>query len=366
MNVTESNPQGVPFLSRRSMAATSWGGKLYFFAGVGANTGTESILDVSDDLWCFDTEKRSWRQIESKGDWPSPRRCVGWTTRGGQLRLWGGSGLRPDRNGETTYSFLNDEWALDPDTENWILLAGSEDHLRTPERLDRPFPRYTPVYQPLGEDLFLFGGYTEDRLGKRKLNDAWVGDTGRWAALPSGDSAGYEPGCNWPGIRYGCMSAGDGDSVYICGGFSDQGDHIDLWRVDGNEKIWQCLSGDHATAAPEPRYCAAVALHAGGLFLFGGRSRKSPKINFNDLWRFDLRRQSWACIARQEDRHCYDETAARPGYHAKSAVAVCGEHWYIWGGEGRRGHVSDFWRYNMVDGTWEMLAPAREDDPVLW
>ena len=35
-------------------------------------------------------------------------------------------------------------------------------------------------------------------------------------------------------------------------------------------------------------------------------------------------------------------------------------------GEGRLGHVSDFWRHNMLDGTWERLAPAGKDDPVLW
>ena len=66
----------VPFRGRRSMAMTAVGAELFFFGGVGAR-GTESILDVSDDRWCFETQYLKWRQIPNSGDWPNARTCTG-------------------------------------------------------------------------------------------------------------------------------------------------------------------------------------------------------------------------------------------------------------------------------------------------
>ena len=163
----------VPFFSRRSMAATAHGSSIYFFGGVGA-AGTESIMDVSADLWCFDTATFLWRQISELPVWPSPRRCVGWISSGDNLVLWGGSGINDEQDGTLIYSFLNDEWIFDVRKKTWKLMKSTDDHRISPVNSGSPFPRYTPVFQRVGSDQFLFGGYTEDRLGKRKLNDTWV------------------------------------------------------------------------------------------------------------------------------------------------------------------------------------------------
>jgi hypothetical protein len=64
--------------------------------------------------------------------------------------------------------------------------------------------------------------------------------------------------------------------------------------------------------------------------------------------------------------HRYDASATYPGYHAKSAAALVDDRLYVLGGEGRDGHVSDFWRLDLNAMRWEMLQAARDDDPVLW
>jgi hypothetical protein len=354
----------VPFFSRRSMAAAAVNERLVFFGGVGAS-GQESILDVADDCWIFDTRLAEWSRVDRHGDWPSPRRCAGFTNLGGRLHLWGGSSVDPAQS--PAYTFLNDWWTFDVDARRWSRREASEDHRLAPSGATRPEPRYTPVFMTVGDTFVLFGGYTEDRLGKRKMNDAWLFADGRWSHVPIAGVEGYDERAAWPGRRYGSMSAAGAGTVYVCGGFSDEGDHNDLWRFEVAERRWTLLAADdRGQHAPAARYCAAFAHDADRLFMFGGRSRRYPKANYNDLWQFDLRSARWECLTPNRVPHRYDDRAGYPGYHAKSSVAVAGGEWYLWGGEGVNGHVSDFWRYSFANGEWRMIEPARPDDPVLW
>lgn len=359
----------VPFFARRSMAAATLNGKLYMFGGVGANTGTESILDVSNDLWIFDPEKLEWTRSLANIPLPSPRRCVGWLGFNDRVLLWGGSGITEMADGKVRYTFINDLWEYIPSTDKWNCLRNSDDHLNSPlEGVLYPPPRYTPVFQKWEKDsLFLFGGYSEDRLGKRKMNDLWLCRKGQWSHVSNTAAEGYRHGASWPGLRYGCMSASDDCGIYIYGGFADDGDHNDLWRFNTSSLNWELLfPEDESSVSPHPRYCAAFALYGKKLFLFGGRSRIKPKLNFNDLWVFDLERSEWTMIADNDGIHIYDGTVSRPGYHAKTGNAVIGKYWYIWGGEGRNGHVSDFWRLDMENIKWELIQAARSDDPSFW
>lgn len=357
----------VPFFARRSMAACGHGSNLYFFGGVGA-AGTESILDVSADLWCFDTGASSWRPIARSDPWPSARRCAGWAARHEHLLLWGGSGVLVEGEGTRRHTFLNDLWRFDTTAETWSLLRPTDDHRCTPVDGDAfPFPRYTPVFQLVDDELFLFGGYTEDRLGKRKLNDAWICSDSQWQQIPIGARPGHTAGSDWPGPRYGSMAVADANNVYVCGGFSDDGDHIDLWGFDMTSRQWRLLSPDQDSGeTPTARYCAAFALYGRRLFLFGGRSRRFPKLNFNDLWAFDLDAGKWSMLTGHRLPHRYDSAAQYPGYHAKASSVVVGHHWYLWGGEGLHGHVSDFWRYDFESLGWQLIQGARGDDPVFW
>lgn len=344
---------------------------MYCFGGVGIR-GTESILDVTDELWAFDAQRMRWRRMQAQSPWPSSRRCVGWTAQGPSIILWGGSGVRGDASasGFVSHNFLNDRWSFDPALCIWTPMESSDNHRLAPLPDDgelKPVPRYTPVFHSVRNKLFLYGGYTEDRLGKRKLRDAWIHDLGGWRRLAETSGAGYNPPAAWPDVRYGCMSAADEDGVYVCGGFSEHRDHIDVWQYSMNAGRWEQLAPDReGKAFPPRRYCAALAVQAKRLVLFGGRSRLSPKLNFNDLWEFDISTRKWSAIHGNSEPHRYDAGARYPGYHAKAATAVVGQYWYLFGGEGAHGHVSDLWRLDLNTNYWELVHPAREDDPVFW
>jgi hypothetical protein len=154
----------MPFFSRRSMAATAGDQKNYFFGGVGGND-SESIFDISNELWCFDTIALTWQQIPYREPWP--RRCVGWTVHDEDIVLWGGSGSHNTPENGMRYTFLNDFWCFVSSGNRWRLLRHTDDHLQTPfadfRQQHMPSPRYTPVFESVRQELFLFGGYTEDR-----------------------------------------------------------------------------------------------------------------------------------------------------------------------------------------------------------
>lgn len=331
------------------------------FGGVGVN-GSESILDVSDELWSFEPSA-GWTKAPASGPVPSPRRCVGWAPHLGKVVLWGGSGIRSGPDGSLRHTFLNDHWLLDPVRGTWEQLFVGQDHRETPSGDSHPPPRYTPILHSVGGRLVLFGGYTEDRIGKRKLADVWIGDDHGWKEVlpPVRGACG-----RWPGVRYGCMSAADDSGVIVVGGFCDEGDHIDVWRLDASTLRWEQLAADGGPGMPAPRYCAGLALHDGRLVMFGGRSRRHAKLNFNDLWTFDLRGLRWREVVPCRQPHMYGEDSGFPGYHAKFTSAVIGDRWYIWGGEGLHGHVSDMWCLCLPTLHWELVHGARNDDPRFW
>ncbi|MGH8643135.1 MAG: Kelch repeat-containing protein [Gammaproteobacteria bacterium] len=149
--------------------------------------------------------------------------------------------------------------------------------------------------------------------------------------------------------------------------FPRRGDRNDLWRFHRNREEDALLAPEiRHQSMPEPRYCGTLAEFGGMLFLFGGRSRVDMIKSSNDLWIFDLSTGASHEVHGNRRPHRYNVGAVFPGYYAKSASAAVGKYWYIWGGEGRHGHVSDFSRLDLQSLVWQLVAPAHADDPRFW
>jgi N-acetylneuraminic acid mutarotase len=158
------------------------------------------------------------------------------------------------------------------------------------------------------------------------------------------------------------MAASTASGVVLFGGFSDR-DLDDAWLLDADGRWHELGVGSERPAA---RYYGAAGARENELLVFGGRSRARPKENHNDLWTLDPVAADWSLRMPDRTPHRYDGSAGYPGYHAKSATAVIDGALYIWGGEGRSGHVSDLWRLDFESLEWELLQAARDDDPALW
>jgi hypothetical protein len=258
-----------------------------------------------------------------------------------ELLLWGGSGVTDGR-----VTWLSDLWRFDMRQRLWTESNADQ----------KPEARYTPVFEAVDGEVFLFSGYTQRDGAGVVLDDSWLLRDSEWTRVRA---------ANRPSARYGTTSARGERGVAVFGGFDGTRDLADLWLFDLCARDWINLA-PASPDGPSPRYCAAAAVYGRRLALFGGRSRAHPKRNYNDLWVFDLELAKWELVEANREPHVYGTEASYPGYHAKSAVAVLDRAMYLWGGEGRDGHVSDLWRLDLRDLTWQQLAGARSDDPKLW
>ena len=83
------------------MAAAACDQKIYFFGGVGGN-GSESILDISNELWCFDTIALTWQQIPYGA---LAKSSMYWY-------IWAGEGLHGHVSVFWRFDFTQEEWEL--------------------------------------------------------------------------------------------------------------------------------------------------------------------------------------------------------------------------------------------------------------
>jgi hypothetical protein len=227
-----------------------------------------------------------------------------------------------------------------------------------------PRPRYFPVFEGLGLASLLFGGYGEDASGKQFFGDTWWYQDDCWERVSENNDVNSNVG-RAPQGRYGAMSILIDDAVIVFGGFGGQHDLADVWHLSSKSKQWTCLWNGAGTKGPSRRYTGAMAPISGGFVVYGGRSRASPKDNYRDLWYFSLEACKWTQI-RGHAQHADYSLADTPAYHAKSASTTNDGGLWIFGGEGARGHVSDFWRLDLASLRWELVQSSRPDDPVFW
>lgn len=352
--------QSAPFRAQRSMRAAKVKDDIFVLEGVGAK-GTESILDVSNLLWAFNTISLEWHLVQCQGDRPSPRRYPGFVSQADRIVLWGGSGLKI-RNGHAEgHTFESDLWHFSPERSQWTCVERSTS---TSSSL-HPAPRYFPVFENLGSEIVCFGGYGEENTEPRYFGDTWRLSNGKFEEVFSNRNSQHPPCLNQPAPRYGAMAAVFDGELYVFGGYDGSRDRSDLWRYSPVAREWSLIGVEEGGYGPSARYSGAVASNSDSLVLFGGRSRKFPRNNFSDLWRFDIQTRQWHMITGHSSHSNYRD-ADVPAYHAKSAYCSDGRSLWVLGGEGASGHVSDFWRLDLSSLGWELIHGARPDDPVLW
>lgn len=126
-----------------------------------------------DDLWFFNVDNKSWKQIENqKGDIPCPRSFHKMTSAGDKLYVFGGCGLL-SRTSLTSGRF-NDLHTFDPKTAKWTQLPSS----------DKIKGRGGAVFQasPDEKSLYVISGFTgEENSDVHRFDIA----TSKWTQLES-------------------------------------------------------------------------------------------------------------------------------------------------------------------------------------
>lgn len=322
----------------RSGAVTWIGnnGKLWLFGGTGRDASAAGT-GVLNDLWSFDPVTSEWawhkgsnfvnangtygtKGLAASSNTPGARvGASGWVDSSGRLWLFGGNG-RPGTG--IVSGNLNDLWCYNPDTNQWLWVAGSS--TLDPNGVEGGLGHGSTAFIPGGRSFasawtgsdgrfYLFGGTGKGSTGTAKgnLNDLWSFDPNSYAwTWLTGKNAvngtavwgtlGLPAAVNTPGARNGGIAITDGTSNTILFGGQGTGALNDLWRYDELSGQWTWLKGSQATNAagvygtlgveapantPGARR-GSIAIQDGSsnTILIGGANGVN---NFNDVWRLN-------------------------------------------------------------------------------
>ncbi len=243
----------------------------------------------------------------------------------------------------------------------------------------------TIVHDPVGRQLFLFGGsasgarndlwvYSLERKEWRELQPSGAKPVPRWGhvlvldetrrrlVMFGGQASGFfndlwtydivrgnwtqigQPG-DGPSRRYGHSGIFDAarDRVVISHGFTDAGRFDDTWAYEFGTGRWRDISP--RTTRPLRR-CLHHAVYdsvRGQMLLYGGCASGFGPCPLGDLWAFDLVRGEWT------------EQVATPAptprqYYGRS-FDTGRDRMILFGGSGR-GTLSDTWEFNPGTRQW--------------
>ncbi|XP_039136897.1 RING finger protein B-like isoform X2 [Dioscorea cayenensis subsp. rotundata] len=132
--------------AREGHSAALVGKRLFIFGGCGKSNNISGGQVHYNDLYILDTEKLKWEYAMTTGHPPSPRdshTCSSWKNR---IIVLGGE--------DSSDCYLSDVHILDTDTLSWSQIS-------TSGQMIAPRAGHTTV--ALGSNLFVFGGFTDDR-----------------------------------------------------------------------------------------------------------------------------------------------------------------------------------------------------------
>ena len=217
-----------------------------------------------DDIWAFDPEEGSWRELPGAGERPDARygSCA---ALGNDGRLWVSHGFTSDGRFDDTraYDFAAGRWMDETPASEKPIQRCLHDCLWTPEGR-----------------LLLYAGQTN--------GDSWLTDL--WSLVPGGGetpTAWTGLGAQAPPGRNLYALARQQEQALIFGGIGPGGDRLDdLWALSFAELSFRSV--DVTGAGPSARSGATMIddRTRDRVLLFGGRTTDAALA---DIWQLDLR-----------------------------------------------------------------------------
>jgi N-acetylneuraminic acid mutarotase len=228
--------------------------------------GGQSSTGNLNDVWAFDFTTSEWLELSPAETAPSPRfgHNAVYDLRSRRMIIWSGQGV----------GFFNDVWAFDLVSNTWQELGTMS---------PKPNARYgsAAVYDEVNHRVVMYAGFTN--LGRFDDTQAFNLSGNSWVDLtPPGEkpqrrclhTASYDAPRNRM-IMYGGQSIGALD---------------DLWAFDFQSNSWTNLT---QSLRPPGRFLSASVCIDNKFYVFGGTTGVE---NSNETWMFDLTLLKWAKI----------------------------------------------------------------------
>jgi len=116
---------------------------------------------------------------------------------------------------------------------------------------------------------------------------------------------------------------------------------------------WRPLVSSSDAPSPRRDHSLVIDEAANALILFGDRSKGAA---LNDLWRYDLSRNTWERVAPVGE-----QPPARFGHGA--VLDPDRRRMVVFGGQSARDFLSDLWEYDLPSGRWRLLTAMEPPEP---
>lgn len=292
-------------------------GELFIMGGI-------RDMDILNDLWVIDTHMLTGYQLRTEGAEVSARVGHAGLTLGNAYILFGG-----DTKIQETDSLDNNLYLLNTTTLRWTIAE---------PKGPRPTGRYGHSLVNVGVKLFVFGGQVDDMF----YSDMWVFDLTQLRS----------PTCHWekvepltppPPPRTNHTVVTYQEKIYLFGGANRDLWYSDTWCYDPALNEWTQL--DCTGYVPAPCQGHAATVIGDTMYVFGGMSSQGNLID--QLFALKLTTHKWYTFQNLGPGPC-----PRSGH---SLTAFDGDKILVWGGTDQSSvaYVLDVSRINYPDEATE-------------
>lgn len=158
-----------------------------------------------------------------------------------------------------------------------------------------------------------------------------------------------------PPRRYGGTFAGCGQYSYLFGGAVPEGFFDDLWRFDNARFTWALVDRQVSDGVwPSKRKDHSAVCWKGSMYVFGGEaSDGTSQVLTNDTFVLDTVTECWSLVPGGADG---------PAPRYKHATCVVKNQMLVYGGGDANGHVfDDVWALDLETKVWSCLSPQTGD-----
>ncbi|XP_076444322.1 kelch domain-containing protein 2-like [Babylonia areolata] len=224
---------------RAAASLVAVGLKLYLFGGLSHMTGW------FDDLFVFDTENSTWKEVETEGNKPRPRDKLQGVAIGSNIYYFGGFGPK------TAPEEMDEDWEDEEEEE--------EDGI--PEAQEQEGAEF---------------GWFNDLFVLDTVNLKWSQPLQMNLGVPT------------PRAAHGMCAIGS--NLYIFGGRDFEDRQNDLHCFDVSTRKWN-LELKSEGVVPQPRSFHTVCAAGGQVVVVGGRGRNN--CHFADICLYDCEKGQW-------------------------------------------------------------------------
>jgi N-acetylneuraminic acid mutarotase len=280
-------PRGTPPAARYRHSAVLYGNSRFTFGGV------DKAQNRFADLFEFDMVERTWSEVMTTGEPPTPRTFHKSVVHDGHMYILGG--FDGYRQNDTYRVYLQ---SSQTSNHNSMASAGDASQTNQPdeywkwqvvESANEPYSARTGHGVVVWRHYFYLFGGTDENARQNDLYEFNL-QTYMWRQVTSTGTP--------PSARSGAKAVVYRDAIFLFGGYTKKdGEYFnDVYRFDIRDSRWTRLDCQNPPSVRTDHTCTR---YSNFMYIFGGFDGKS---RFQDVQELDMETSAWTSIPQSENQ----------------------------------------------------------------